>query len=579
MKLSKPCIPLVFLLCTACVDQQEGAPSATPELILTNGQVKTPSGWVEAIAISGDRIIAMGGSDVIEALAGEHTQIMNLDRKVVLPGFHDRHVHPLFGGLMYSGADNTNCKIAQGSTKDQLIETLRHCVSRVADSEWVTGGQWDASALGETPNRSMIDAISLDTPVLINDTSGHSAWANSRALEIAGVDSKTVDPEGGIIERDADGVPTGILRESAIWLVRAHVPPPSDLVIRKSLQWSLETMLAYGITSFSEASAGFVAGSTREAALYALLADEGILKQRVRLCINWTPVVTNQDLIANRGQYERARLALDCVKILLDGVPTDGHTAAMLEPYSDTVEGRDDEASRYGLLVLEQSVTNEAVTGFDAQGLTVKFHAAGDAAVRSGLDAIAAARKANGMSALRHNVGHCTFISKEDISRAKALNATLELSPYLWSPSPINDDITQAIGPERIERVWPFREAIDSGALVVPGSDWAVVPSVNPWIAIETLVTREEPGGSDRRFGQAQAIGLDEAIDLFTVNAAKHMGAENKLGKIEPEMLADFIVIDRNPFAIPVTELHRIKVLMTFIGGEKVFDSAAPPSR
>jgi hypothetical protein len=250
----------------------------------------------------------------------------------------------------------------------------------------------------------------------------------------------------------------------------------------------------------------------------------------------------------------------------------------MLEPYADAVEGRDDDASRYGMLLLEQSVINEAVTRFDEQGLTVKFHAAGDAAVRSGLDAIAAAREANGMSALHHNVGHCTFISKEDLSRAQALNATFELSPYLWSPSPINDDITKAIGPERIERVWPFREAIDSGALVVAGSDWAVVPSVNPWIAIEALVTREEAGGSDRSFGKPQAIGLNEAIDLFTVNSAKHMGTEKQLGRIEPGMLADFIVVDRNPFEVPATELHRTEVLMTFIDGEKVFDASADTS-
>jgi hypothetical protein len=224
------------------------------------------------------------------------------------------------------------------------------------------------------------------------------------------------------------------------------------------------------------------------------------------------------------------------------------------------------------MLLVEQSVTNDAVTRFDNGGMTIKFHAAGDAAVRSGLDAIEAARDANGMSAQRHSVGHCTFIAKEDLQRASALNATFELSPYLWSPSPINDDITMAIGPERIERVWPFREAIDSGALVVAGSDWSVVPSVNPWIAIEALVTREEPGGSDKSFGKPQAISLGEAIDLFTVNSAKHMGTENKLGKLEPGMLADFVVVDQNPFEVPATELHRTEVVMTYIEGEKVYD-------
>ncbi len=568
----------IAIICAGCTDSQESPVVPAAELVLTNGQVKTPDGWAEALAVSGGEIVAVGDAGTISERVGDTTVVMDLIGNTVLPGFQDMHVHPLFGGMMYSGADNTNCKIAQGSSKEALIEALRQCIARVTDSEWVTGGQWDASALGETPNRSMIDAVAPDTPVLISDTSGHSAWANSRALNIAGVDSNTPNPEGGIIERDADGEPTGILRETAIGLVRAHVPPPSDTVLRESLEWSLRTMLSYGITSFSEAATGFVAGSSREAELYAKLADEGILKQRVRLCLNWTPSDEGAGVIENRKLYERDRLALDCVKIFLDGVPTDSHTAAMLEPYAATVAERDDDASRYGLMLLEQSVTNEAVTRFDKEGLTVKFHAAGDAAVRSGLDAIAAAREANGMSSLRHNVGHCTFIAKDDLLRANVLNATFELSPYLWSPSPINDDITKAIGPERIARAWPFREVIDAGALVVAGSDWAVVPSVNPWLAIEALVTREEPGGSDRSFGKPQAVGIDEAIDLFTVNSAKHMGTGNQLGQIKPGLFADLIVIDQNPFEVPATDLHRTKVLMTYINGERVFDSASPPN-
>ena len=567
----------IAILCAACTDPGMPPDEQSATLILTNAQVKTADGWAEAIAVSDGEILAVADAETISRYEGATTEVVDLAGGIVLPGFHDLHVHPLFGGMMYSGADHTNCSIVQGASTDELIRTLSECLSRLDDGEWLTGGQWDASALGGVPNRSVLDAVSSDTPVIINDTSGHSAWANSRALQLAGIDSSTPDPEGGIIERDQDGEPTGILRESAIGLVRSHVPPPSDSVLREALTWSLNTMLSYGITSFTEASTGFVAGSRREAELYARLADDGVLKQRVQLCLNWapdnwTPDDSGEGVIENRKRYERDLLKPDCVKLFLDGVPTDSHTAAMLDAYADAVEGRDDNASRFGLLLIEQSVTNELVTRFDSEGLTVKFHAAGDAAVRSGLDAIEAARNANGMSSLRHNVGHVTFIAREDLSRAKALNATLELSPYLWSPSPINDDITKAVGPERIERVWPFREAIDSGALVVPGSDWAVVPSVNPWLAIEALVTREEPGGSEASFGKAQAISVEEAIDLFTVNSATQMGTEGKLGQIAPGFLADLIVIDQNPFEVPATELHRTKVLATYINGEMVFD-------
>src|SRR5882762_9542577 len=204
----------------------------------------------------------------------------------------------------------------------------------------------------------------------------------------------------------------------------------------------------------------------------------------------------------------------------------------MLEPYHGAVQGRSDEASRKGMLLVKQDVLDEAVARFDRLALTVKFHAAGDAAVRAGLNAIEAARKANGFSGVLHDVGHCTFVAKGDIRRARAIGATFEVSPYLWGPSPINDSITQAVGPELIKRVWPIREMIDAGAQVVPGSDWSVVPSVNPWIAVESLITRERPGGSADSFGKSEAISRKEAIDLFTVNAARHLHMEGKLGQV-----------------------------------------------
>ncbi len=266
------------------------------------------------------------------------------------------------------------------------------------------------------------------------------------------------------------------------------------------------------------------------------------------------------------------------MKIFLDGVPTDSHTAAMLEPYKGTVAGRDDAASRRGVLSVPQAVLNEAVTRFDRMGLTVKFHAAGDAAVRAGFDAIAAARKHNGFGPQMHNVGHCTFVAKEDIARARGIGATFEVSPYLWGPTPINDSITAAVGPQIIKRVWPVREMLDSGALVVPGSDWSVVPSVNPWPAIETLVTREKPGGSAESFGKAEAVSLREALDMFTVNSAREEGTASTLGRLEPGMFADIIVVDQDPRSVPIRQVHATKVKMTFIAGEKVFDAATPPS-
>ncbi len=544
------------------------------DTVLTNGRIYTlnpEQPEAEALAIRAGVITAVGDTATIAAMANPQTRRIDLDGQAVLPGFHDVHVHPLFAGVR-----QTECNIPQGSTLEQIQLEVRACVNRVDTGSWITGGQWDAFAIGQVPDRTMLDPISPDNPVLLSDTSGHSAWANSKALAIAGLTADTPDPEGGIIERDSAGEPTGVLRESAIMLVRMHVPPHSDAALRRALGWSLEQMLSYGITFFTEASTGFVAGMAREVKLYADMADEGLIKQRVRLCLNWEPGNAELEaVIAERNLYARARLATDCIKIFLDGVPTDSHTAAMLEPYARAMEGRSDEASRRGMLLVDPDVLNAAVTRFDRMGLTVKFHAAGDAAVQAGLDAFEAARAANGFSGQLHDVGHCTFVSRQDLPRARALGATFEVSPYLWSPSPINDDITKAVGEERIRRVWPVREMLEAGALVVPGSDWAVVPSVNPWIAVEALVTREEPGGSKEHFGKEQAISVDQAIRLFTVNSARHIGMADQVGRIEPGLLADLIVLDRDPYHIPITELHKVTIEKTLINGQVVYQRQA----
>lgn len=564
-------------LCAAaagCAGEGGGdvAPSGGADLILTNGRIKTADGWTQALAVAEGKIVAIGETDDVDSLKSAATRVIDLDGKTVLPGFHDNHVHPLFAGLK-----QFECTFAQGLPLREIQEALRACVARAQPGEWIIGGQWDASAIGRIPDKSMLDEVTTEHPILLSDTSGHSAWTNSKALEIAGLTAETADPNDGIIERGANGEPTGVLREGAIVMVGSKAPPPSYEQVKTALTSAFDTMLANGITSYTEASVGFSAGPEKELRAYAALADEGLVKQRVRLCLTWHPDDEGFDgLLASRSQYARPRVTPDCVKIFLDGVPTDSHTAAVIEPYAGTVPDRDDHASRYGMLLVPPDKLAEAVTRFDSMGLSVKFHAAGDAAVRAGLDAVEAAREANGPVGPLHDVGHCTFVHPSDMSRGKDINAVFEVSPYLWSPSPINDDITAAVGPELIKRVWPVRELIDSGSLVVPGSDWAVVPSVNPWIAIEALVTRERPGGSADSFGKDEAITLEEAIDLFTTQSAKYIRKEDKLGRIQPGFLADLMVIDQNPYEIPVADLHKTKVLMTFIEGELVYQSNQP---
>ena len=556
---------LVMLMATAVAHAANLSEMNGASLILTNGKICTESATEEAMAIGEQGIIlAVGDVETVNRYKRPTTQVIDLAGDTVLPGLHDTHVHP-------SSGYKRGCNFEQGSSLKKVQETVAECVRKKEEKEWITGGQWDADSLGGMPDRKMLDKVSPDNPVLLRDISGHSTWANSLALKMSGIDKDTPDPKGGIIERDKAGHPTGVLREAASQLVRFIEKPPTPEESRVALEWALNEMLSYGITSLTDAAV-----STSLAKTYTDLADSGKLKQRVRLCFMWSPDNKNADvMIAERNLYTRDRICPDCVKMFLDGVPTDSHTAAMLEPYEDTVKGREDEASRKGLLLVPSDILNEAVTHFDGMGLTVKFHAAGDAAVRQGLDAIEAARKNNGFSGQYHNTGHNSFVHMDDIRRAKNIAATFEMSPYIWYPNPIIADIARAIGPERMKRWTPVKDAIDGGGLVVPGSDWNVVPSVNPWIAIETLVTRQKPGGGGEILGENQRITLKQAIDLFTVNSAKQMGNGNRTGRIEPGLLADLVIIDRNPYEIPVTEVHKIKVRKTIINGEVVYNRKA----
>jgi predicted amidohydrolase YtcJ len=559
-------------------NQGSGVPrpsiAETADLILFNGQIFNPRGWSEALAVRNGVIIAIGSNEFVQRFRVPQTRVIDLRGHTVVPGLHDMHVHPMSGGIQ-----QLTCTFPQGSSPQQVLETVKGCVAKHSKGGWITGGQWDAASFSKQGlHRSLLDNVSPDNPVILSDISGHSVWANSKALQIADITAATRNPPGGIIEKDEKGEPTGVLRESAAGLVRSAVPPFTSEQSTRALSWSLSQMLSYGITSFTDA---VVDESSLK--MYADLADKGILKQRVRGCILWSPTVsgayrrTSGDPIELRNLYARDRFKPDCVKIILDGVPTDGHTAAMVEPYADA--SYSDAARAKGLLLVDPGVLNAALIDFDARGLTVKIHTASDAAVRAGLDAIEAARKANGFSGNLHNVGHNSFVQLSDFRRARDIQATFEMSPYIWYPNPIIPDIAKAVGPECMKRWTPVKDAIDSGALVVAGSDWNVVPSVDPWIAIETLVTRQKPGSGGDTLGEAEKITLPQAFDLFTVNAARQMGNRSKTGSIEKGQLADLLVLDRNPFKIPVTQIHETKVKMTLINGEIVYAASAPAMR
>jgi predicted amidohydrolase YtcJ len=538
------------------------------DLILSRGEILTPDGWAQSMAVKGGVILAVGDDATILGYKGPNTRVIDLAGAAVIPGLHDMHIHPTGAGLWQS-----RCMFPQGSSAQAVVDTIRNCVAKKGKGAWITGGSWDTASFGDTPpHRKLLDKVSPENPVILNDISGHSSLANSKALELAGITKQTPDPPGGMIERAADGEPTGVLRESASFMVSRLAPPPTAEETAAALKWALGQMLSMGITSFTDA------GVDRNINLaYATLSDEGELKQRVRGCYMWAPARGvdgggESHPASSLNRFARERFKPDCIKLMLDGVPTSGHTAAMVEPYEESLKEKEAGPSK-GMLMIPPELLNATVADLDRRGWTVKFHAAGDAAVRAGIDAVAAARKANGYTGLMHDIGHCSFVQRGDFARAAAVGATLEMSPYIWFPNPIIPDIAKAVGSRRMEHWIPVKAAIESGALTVPGSDWPVVPSLNPWIAIETLVTRKMPGGVGEELGGAEKITLKQALDLFTVNAARQMGNRNLTGSIENGKLADVLILDQNIFKIPVTDIHKTRVKTTIINGEIVYQA------
>jgi predicted amidohydrolase YtcJ len=506
----------------------------------------------------------------VQRFKGGNTRVIDLGGRAVLPGLHDMHIHPLGAGLMLK-----SCILKREASPEEIRATVRGCAAKAKPGEWITGGSWVAEVFKTEPqDRRLLDEAAPGNPVVLSDETGHSAWANSRALKIAGIGKGTPNPLNGAIEHRPDGEPNGVLREAAANLVRSQVPPGTGEENAAALKLALQTILATGITSLQDAVA-----NRQTMTAFTILADRGELKQRVKECIHWTYNATGVDssfeaLYSERALYRRDRLEPNCVKIINDGVPGEGHTAAMLAPYSEPVAGDEGDTRKFGIMNTPPDVLKKMVTRFDRDGMSMLIHCTGDACARAAVDAVAAAREANGWSGRLHQIGHNNFTTSEDLKRGRQLGVTFEFSAYLYYWNGVTRTYLKAIGPQRFARFKPVREAIDDGAIALEGSDWPVSPTPNPWIAIETLVTRKKPGGSDDEpLALQEAITLKEAIDIYTVNAARQFGHADTVGSITPGLYADLIVLDRNPFKVAITSVHDTKVQQVFINGELVYEA------
>lgn len=567
-------IPLIVIfMLAACVDDS-GTQVQPADTVLTNGRIYTVDAarpWAEAVAIRDGKYVYVGDAAGSSAHVGGSTNVVDLQGEMVMPGINETHSHSWQGGRK----ELYECNFPFTATPEEIAMIVAGCVASNTESDWITGGQWTSDFFTNNDigsPRKWLDAISGDKAMYFQDDATHNAWVNSKALEIAGIGRETPDPPGGTYVRDGNGVPNGIVLETATPVVEGFIPAWTHEQNIASLAKAVELANFFGLTGIHEART-----PPHISRAYQQLDSEGRLTAHAITALQ-TPRGQRVEtfdvapLVGISEQFHSEHVHTRFAKMFLDGVPTASQTAVMIEPYLIT-EGSP-EATR-GHLLVPQDVLAEDLIKLDAAGFTVKMHAAGDGAVRAALDAIDRVRKTNGRSGLRHEIAHAGYIHPDDVPRFADLNVTVDLSPYLWYPRPIIDSIIGAVG-ERAKYYWPIKDLLASGANVAIGSDWpSVAESMNPWPAIEAMVTRRNPlSDSDEALWPEQAITLDQALKIFTLNGALAYRLEDKTGSIKVGKSADLIVLNQNLFEIPIETVSETAVLMTFFEGKLVYSAA-----
>jgi predicted amidohydrolase YtcJ len=543
------------------IDEQK--PSVA-DLALRNGAIYTMDGarsWAETIAIDDGRIVYVGNDAGAKDYVGPNTKVVDLEGRMVLPGMQDVHVHPISGGI-----EANACDLNKATNVEEYVATIKKYADEHPNEPWIKGGGWLMSAFGPgaLARKELIDSVVPDRPVILWSRDGHTVWANSKALEAAGITKDTPDPPDGRIDKDPKtGEPVGSLQEGAGSLVAEKAPPDTDATRDAGLRYAVEMLNRFGITGVQDASV-----NEEDLKTYHRLDDAGDLSLQVVGSIWWErePGLDQIESIKRlRRDYSNGRIDAGTVKIMQDGV-MENYTAVVLEPYK--LKGQNDVR---GIPMVEPELLKQAVTRLDAEGFQVHFHAIGDGAVRQALDAIEAARTANGDRGHRHHISHLQLIHPDDQPRFRQLGVVANFQP-LWAYA--DDYITELTLPfvskETASYMYPIASMEKSGAVVAFGSDWSV-SSANPFEEMETAITRMGAlGDTDEPWMPEERIGLPEALAAFTINAAYTNRNDDDSGSLEVGKRADLAVLDRNLFEIPPTEISDAKVLVTLFEGRAV---------
>ena len=437
--------------------------------------------FAAAVAVRDGRIVAVGGDEDVRGWIGPRTRVVELRGRSVTPGFGDAHVHPVSAGV-----GQLRCDLTGARGLDAYLARIAAYAAAHPDEAWIRGDGWSMSDFpGGIPHRDDLDRVVPDRPVYLESRDGHTAWVNSRALELAGVTADTLDPDDGRIERDADGRPGGALQEGAADLVERLLPADTPEELVAGLRLAQAELHALGITTWQDA----IVTPDREEIAYTTLAGRGELTARVVGALWWDRArgaEQIEELVARREGTAVGRYAPTSVKLMQDGVLENG-TGGLLEPYLDD-DGRP--TRNRGLSMIDPEALKGYVTRLDALGFQPHFHAIGDRAVREALDAVEAARRANGPTDTRPHIAHIQVIHPDDIGRFRELGVIANAQPYWACHEAQMDELTiPRLGAERTAWQYPFASLLAAGATLAMGSDWAV-STADPLLEMEVAVTR-----------------------------------------------------------------------------------------
>jgi predicted amidohydrolase YtcJ len=561
---------ILALIMTASVWAQNEPEKPKADVIFTHGNVYTgivdPTSMVagkraEAIAVRGDRILAVGTRDEVLKTKGPDTKIIDLGGHFVMPGFNDAHMH-----LAHAGQEKLSVNLVGAKTLDEFRERIRAKVETARPGEWIVGAGWDETLwpVKAVPTRWDLDEVSSGHPVYMDRVDGHIGVANTRALQLASITVASREPAGGKIDRDEAGTPNGILRETAREAVRAVIPKPTHEQRRQAIELALADLASHGITSAQDNS------SWEDFQIYEELEMEGKLTARIS---EWLPFDDSiESLNRKRSSHPAAddMLHASMLKGFMDG-SLGSKTAALSEPYSD-------DPKNSGLPQYEADKLNSMAKERVLAGYQLGFHAIGDKGVQLALDAFAEAEKAakenkvkgaGGGSDYRFRIEHAQATTPQQILRFKELKVVASMQP-----SHLLTDMNWAesrLGPKRAAHSYAWAEFLKRGVVLAFGTDYPVEP-VTPFRGLYAAVTRLSENGKKSYYPE-QKISIEQAITAYTTGSAFAEFAEKQKGKLEPGMLADLVVLDRDVTSVPLAKILETEVLRTVVGGRTVYEA------